>query len=118
MLFFPVASSLGDGVKRTPQLWLDFAKTMNGKKMPILWHLQLPSAFPQFASGIRIATVLAPLGAIVSEWVGASKGLGFLMLNANARLDIALLFACLIVITIWSLVLFGVVNALLRRPAT
>jgi putative hydroxymethylpyrimidine transport system permease protein len=115
MLFFPVASSFYDGLKRTPAEWLDLAKTMNGKKLKIFLHLQLPAALPNVASGLRIATVLAPLGAIVSEWVGASKGLGFLMLNANARLEIALMFACVITIMILSLSLYGLVNGVLKR---
>lgn len=115
MLFFPVASALYYGLQQTPEDWLDLAKTMNAKRNQILWHLKLPAARSHFANGIRIATVLAPIGAIVSEWVGAGKGLGFLMLNANARLQIDLMFACLVTIIGVSLLLYMFVNWLLPQ---
>ncbi len=114
MLFFPVASALYYGLKQTSSDWLDLAKVMHGKKSKVLWHLQLPGAKPYFANGVRVAVVLAPIGAIVSEWIGASKGLGFLMLNANARLAIDLMFACVIVIMVLAMALYGLVNLLLK----
>lgn len=114
MLFFPVASALYYGLKSTPDEWLDVAKTMAGSRYRILWYVQLPAAFPQFANGIRIATTLAPIGAIISEWMGASQGLGFLMLNANARLEIDLMFACLLTLMAITLTLYGLVSLILR----
>ncbi len=114
MLFFPVASALYYGLKQTPSDWLDQAKVMHGQKSKVLWHLQLPGAKPYFANGLRVAAVLAPIGAIVSEWIGASKGLGFLMLNANARLAIDLMFACVVVIMVLAMALYGLVNSLVK----
>lgn len=118
MLFFPVASAFYDGLAKTNNQWLDMASIMNGKKIATLWHLRFPAALPNLSVGIRIATVLAPIGAIVSEWIGASKGLGFLMLNANARLEIDLMFACLVMIMILSLLLYGAVDFLLKKVVT
>jgi len=114
MIFFPVTSAFYDGLRRTPPAWLDLAKTMNGKKWPIFWHIQLPAALPTLASGIRIAAVIAPIGAIVGEWVGSSEGLGYLMLNANARLQIDMMFAALLVIIWLALSLYFSVDRLLR----
>ena len=114
MLFFPVASAFFDGLKRTPQAWLDLAKTMDASPWRVLCFIQIPAALPALASGIRVATVMAPLGAIIGEWVGASRGLGFLMLNANARMQIDLMFACLMIIMALALLLYVTVNHLLR----
>jgi putative hydroxymethylpyrimidine transport system permease protein len=115
MLFFPIASAFYDGLRRTDPGWLDLAKTMNSKKWRIFWHIRIPSALPQLASGIRVATVVAPIGAIVGEWVGASKGLGFLMLNANARMQIDLMFAALFAIMLFSLTLYFVIDWILKK---
>jgi putative hydroxymethylpyrimidine transport system permease protein len=113
MLFFPVTSAFYDGLKRTDSGWLDLAKTMNAKKWRVFWHIRIPAALPALASGIRVATAIAPIGAVVGEWVGASRGLGFLMLNANARMQIDLMFAALFTIVLFSLLLYFCINKLL-----
>ena len=113
MLFFPITSAFFDGLRQTEPGWLDLANTLNGKKTAIFWYIRIPSALPNWASGVRVATVIAPIGAVVGEWVGASKGLGFLMLNANARMQIDLMFAALFVIIVFSLILYFVIDKLL-----
>ena len=114
MVFFPVASACHDGLQRTPPEWLQLAKTMNASRWRLFYRIRLPAALPALASGIRIAAVAAPIGAIVGEWVGASRGLGYLMLNANARMQIDLMFAALIVIIIMALLLYFGIDKLLR----
>ena len=115
IIFFPIASAFYDGLSRTHSGWLDLAKTMNAKKWRVFYYIRLPAAFPDLASGIRIAAVAAPIGAIVGEWVGSSRGLGYLMLNANARMQIDMMFAALIVIIIFSVSLYFCVDKLLRK---
>jgi putative hydroxymethylpyrimidine transport system permease protein len=114
MLFFPIASAFFDGLRRTDPGWLDLAKTMNAKKWRIFWLIRIPAALPSLASGLRVATAIAPIGAIVGEWVGASHGLGYLMLNANARMQIDLMFSALFAIIFFSLLLYFTVDNLLR----
>ncbi len=114
MLFFPITSAFYDGLKQTDSGFLDLAKTMQAKKSRIFWFIRIPAALPHLASGIRVATVIAPIGAIIGEWVGSSHGLGFLMLNANARMQIDLMFAALFVIMAFSLLLYFAVNQLLK----
>jgi putative hydroxymethylpyrimidine transport system permease protein len=114
MLFFPITNALYDGLNQINPGWLDLAKTMNGLKWRILWHIKMPAAMPSLATGVRVATAIAPIGAVVGEWVGASKGLGFLMLNANARMQIDLMFAALFTITIFTIVLYFAVDKLLQ----
>ena len=114
MIFFPIASSFFDGLRRTEPGWLDLAKTMQAKKWRVFWHIRIPAALPSLASGLRVATALAPIGAIVGEWVGASRGLGFLMLNANARMQIDLMFAALFTIVLFSLLLYFCVDKFLK----
>jgi putative hydroxymethylpyrimidine transport system permease protein len=114
MLFFPITSAFYDGLRRTELGWLDLAKTMRAKKWRVFLYIRIPAALPALASGLRVAAAIAPIGAVVGEWIGASHGLGYLMLNANARMQIDLMFAALFTIIIFSLALYFIIDALLR----
>lgn len=105
IIYFPVTSAFFDALMRTPPQWLDLARVMGAQRARILWHVRVPAALPGFASGLRLAAVYAPIGAIIGEWVGASKGLGYLMLLANGRAKIDLMFAALIVLAVFTLLL-------------
>jgi len=114
MIFFPIASALYDGLQKTNAAWLDLAKIMDAKKWRTFYCIRLPAALPTLASGIRIAAAIAPIGAIAGEWVGSSRGLGYLMLNANARLQIDVMFAALLIVILLALILYFSVDRLLR----
>ena len=105
IIYFPVASAFFDGLMQTPKAWLNLGKTMGAGPRQLLWHIQIPAALPQLASGLRLAAVYAPIGAIIGEWVGASEGLGYLMLLANGRAKIDLMFAALFVLALLTLCL-------------
>ena len=75
----------------------------------------MPSALPALASGLRLAAVYAPIGAVIGEWVGASRGLGYLMLLANGRAKIDLMFAALIVLGLLAVALYLIVDWLGKR---
>jgi putative hydroxymethylpyrimidine transport system permease protein len=115
IIYFPVAAALFDGLRRTEPGWLDLARTMGASRLRLLLHLRLPAALPAFGSGLRIATAVAPIGAVVGEWVGSSAGLGYLMLHANARLRIDLMFAALMVLMAMALTLYVLVDRTLAR---
>lgn len=114
MIFFPITTAFYDGLRRTNIEWLALAKTMGASRFAMLWSIRIPSALPALASGLRVATAIAPIGAIIGEWVGSSHGLGFLMLNANGRMEINLMFAALFTITLMTLILYYTVDKLLR----
>lgn len=115
MIFFPVASSFFDGLRIAKVDWLDLVQSMNASKWRAFISIQIPAALPSLGTGIRLAAVIAPIGAIVGEWVGSSAGLGYLMLNANARMQIDMMFASLMVIVIMALVLYFSVDTLLKK---
>ncbi|MBE3638649.1 ABC transporter permease [Mangrovicoccus algicola] len=110
IIYFPVASAFFDGLMRTPPGWTDLARVMGAPGRRILWHVRVPAAVPALASGLRLAAVYAPIGAIIGEWVGASQGLGYLMLLANGRAKIDLMFAALIVLAVMTLLLHRAVG--------
>lgn len=105
IIYFPVTSAFFDGLRRTPSGWLDLARTMGAGRRRTLWRIRVPAAIPGLASGLRLAAVYAPIGAIIGEWVGASRGLGYLMLLANGRAKTDLMFAALVVLALMTLAL-------------
>ena len=115
IIYFPVTSSFFDALMRTNRDWIGLAKVMGASPARIMWHVRVPAALPGFASGLRLAAVYAPIGAIIGEWVGASKGLGYLMLLANGRAKTDLMFAALIVLAILTILLHAAVNKLCER---
>lgn len=115
IIYFPVASAFYDGLSRTPRAYLDLAKIMGANKRRIMWHIRVPAALPSLGSGLRLAAVYAPIGAVIGEWVGASKGLGYLMLLANGRAKIDLMFAALFVLAIFAVLLHAAVDYAARK---
>ena len=115
IIYFPVTSSFFDALMRTNPEWLGLARVMGVKGWRAMWHIRIPAALPGFASGLRLAAVYAPIGAIIGEWVGASKGLGYLMLLANGRAKTDLMFAALIVLAVFTLLLHASVSRLAGR---
>lgn len=115
MLFFPVASALIDGLCRTPRVFIEQAKIMGASERKIFWYVQLPYALPNFASGVRMAAAYAPLAAVMGEWVGSNRGLGFLILMANAQVQIDFLFAVLLVLIGLSLGFYFLIDKILRK---
>lgn len=115
VIFFPVTAAFADGLRRTAPGWLDLARTMGASPLAILRHVRLPAAMPAFGAGLRIATAIAPIGAVIGEWVGASAGLGYVMLNANARIETDVMFAALFVLALMTVLLWTLVDRLLRR---
>ncbi|WP_119419205.1 ABC transporter permease [Desertibaculum subflavum] len=119
VIFFPVAIALHDGLKRTEPGWIDLAQTMTagrrGGAARILFRIRLPAALPALGSGLRVAAGVAPIGAVIGEWVGSSAGLGYLMLHANARLQVDLMFAALLVLAVMATLLYLAVDRLVRR---
>ena len=115
VIFFPVVSSLYDGLRRTDPGWIELAQTMNASPRAVLLQIRLPAALPAFASGARIAAAVAPIGAVIGEWVGASAGLGFLMTQSLARGQTPLAFAALVILCLLGLALYTATDRLARR---
>lgn len=115
IIYFPVAAAFLDGLRRTEPGWLDLAKTMTAGTGSVLWHIRVPAALPNLASGLRVGAAVAPIGAVVGEWVGSGAGLGYVMLHANGRMQTDLMFAALAVLAGLALVTYFSVDCGLRR---
>lgn len=115
IIFFPVASSFLDGLLATPGGYLDLARCMGARPGATLWRIRVPAALPSLASGLRLAAVYAPIGAVIGEWVGASRGLGYLMLLANGRAKTDLMFAALLVLAAFTIILHALIDRAARE---
>jgi ABC-type nitrate/sulfonate/bicarbonate transport system permease component len=112
--FFPVAVNTADGLRSVDTDMVSLLKSMGASKRKILFCVRIPSALPYLFSGLRIAMALSVLGAVFGEWVGSTKGLGFLMLNYNNKLNTPGLFAAVMVLSIIGIFLFFMVGVVER----
>lgn len=115
IIFFPILMTTFDGLRQPSKHYLDLACSMQANRLQILIRIQLPAAMPVMASGLRMAMVVAPIGAIIGEWVGSSQGLGYFMLYANARMQVADMFAALILLCLLSFLLYYFTDLCLKR---
>lgn len=115
IIYFPVASTFYDGLRNTPPGLDDLATVMGATPLRRLFLIQVPAAIPSLASGLRLAAIYAPIGAVIGEWVGASQGLGYLMLLANGRVKTDLMFASLLVLAVMAMALHFAMSQLARR---
>jgi putative hydroxymethylpyrimidine transport system permease protein len=109
-IFFPVSSSFHDGLTRTDPQLLDLSSLYGARRWQQVLLLRIPSALPGLVTGLRVAAVYAPIGALFGEWVGASSGLGYAMLMANGRAQTDVVFAALILLAALSVLLRAAVD--------
>ena len=114
IIYFPVTVAFYDGLRRTEPGWLDLAQVMGASRWRTIAQIRIPAALPALASGLRVAASVAPIGAIVGEWVGSSAGLGYLMLHSNARLQVDVMFAALLVLAVFAVCLYFALDSVLR----
>ncbi|MGB9757513.1 MAG: ABC transporter permease [Candidatus Bipolaricaulaceae bacterium] len=119
IVFFPVAVNFLDGLRSFGPELVEFFQALGTPEHRIFRMVRVPGALPFFFSGLRLGATLALVGATVGEWVGASRGLGYFMIQANARLRLDRVFAAILVLVLLGLGLFWVVGLgerlLLRR---
>ncbi len=107
--FFPIAIATADGLASTDSDLLKLLKSMNASYFQTLRYVKFPGALPQFFAGTKIAATYSLTGAIVGEYVGAYRGLGIYMQTMSNSQATVLVFAAIVVTTLLSLALFGVI---------
>ncbi len=121
--FFAVAVGLVQGLSSADPDTMSLLRTMGASRRQILVRVRLPSAVPQFFTGLKVAVTYAYVAAIVAEFVGAQQGLGVYMTTNKNALRTDLVFGAVLVTALLTLVLFGIVAILehvampWRRPS-
>jgi len=112
--FFPIVINSVMGLKSSSREMLYLARSMGASGWQTFWKFRLPQALPSIFAGLKLATVLSVIGAIVAEFIGADKGLGYLILVAGANFDITRQFASIILITLIGVLFFVTLEQLER----
>ncbi len=113
--FFPVVISTMGGLAGTPAHLIEHFRAIGASPWTTFLRLRVPSALPTIMDGCKMAMPLAVIGAIAGEFVGSEKGLGNLILLANANAKTDLVFAALLAISILVGVLYALIEVLARR---
>jgi len=110
IVFFPVTVATMVGIRSVDSRLLELGQSLRATRWQIVRHLELPAALPQILGGFRVGATLAVIGAIVGEWAGADRGLGYLINFARGSLfDIPLMFAALVTSALIGVFLYLVV---------
>ncbi|MDJ0388764.1 ABC transporter permease [Roseomonas sp. E05] len=113
--FFPVIANTLVGLRVTPAEQIEMMVAFAGSRGQIFWKLRMRNALPYIFAGLDIAIVLAVIGAIVGEFVGAQGGLGYLILQRNFTMDMAGMFAILVVLAAIGMILHGLTRWVQRK---
>lgn len=116
--FFPIAIATADGLRSVDPEATKMMRTLDASRRQLLWRLEAPTALPSLFSGARIAVAFAPIAAVFGEWAGSDSGLGHLMLQDNAQLETARLFAAVVVLAAIAVALYGLLALAERRVVT
>ncbi len=118
IIFFPITVSLLEGFKSCDYEYRILFQLMGAgfwKTMRFLYWLW---ALPHFFAGLKVGVSVATIGAVIGEWVGAQQGLGYLMIQANARLRVDLVFAAILWLSVMGLTMWVFVGFLEKKVIT
>ncbi|MHB8648496.1 MAG: ABC transporter permease [Thermomicrobiales bacterium] len=112
--FFPIVVSAVDGLRAAEPEMLNLLRAMGANRWQLLRVARIPAAMPGIFSGVKIAATYAVTGAVVSEWLGGSKGLGVSMIRAQKSFAPDKVFAAVLIVMLLTLALFLVIDLVAR----
>jgi len=112
--FFPIAVNTIDGLRSTDPELTNLLRTLGAKRWTRFRKAQWPAAMPFLFSGLKVGAALSVIGAVFAEWVGASDGLGYLILTLNNQTATTDMFATIVVLSLIGVGLFAIVSAIER----
>jgi len=115
IFFFPLIENTLTGLRQVDAQRLQLFRMLGATRLQTLLRLKLPTGLPAILAGLRVAVVLALVGAVVAEFMGASRGLGAVVIAAQGMMDTTLMFAALVLIAAMGLLLYQACLVLERR---
>ncbi|NTV38209.1 MAG: ABC transporter permease [Anaerolineales bacterium] len=109
IVFFPILVNTVVGVRAVPVVLHDLMRSLHASRGQILVKLEIPAALPVFLGGLRVGATLSVIGAVVGEFVGSDRGLGFLVNVGRGQYDTALVFVAVFTLIFLALALYGLV---------
>lgn len=113
--FFPLLESTVTAIQSSDKQKQELFKMLGATRLQTLIHLKIPAGMPGILAGLRVSVVLAIVGAVVGEFIGGSEGLGALIIATQAMMDTPLMFATLILLTIFGMILYLFVSWLEKK---
>jgi NitT/TauT family transport system permease protein len=113
--FFPIVVNVATGLATTEPELEDVLRALGASKLDIMRKVGIPRSLPYFFGSLKVAITLAFVGAVVSETVGANKGIGKLMLDAQAAFQVNIVFAGLLVLAFLGIVLYAATAVIEKR---
>src|SRR5919108_2060844 len=112
--FFPIVIDTAIGLRSAAPETIHLVRSMGASPFQVFWYVRFPNALPAIFGGLKVASTLAVVGAIVGEFVSADKGLGYLVLVANGELNTRRVFACVLMLSVLGIIFYFVVEAIER----
>lgn len=109
IVFFPVLVNTIVGLRSVPEELHDLMRSLQATRWQTFRHLEVPASLPVFLGGLRIGATLSVIGAVVGEFVGADRGLGFLINVGRGQYDTALVFVAIFALVAMALSLYSLV---------
>lgn len=110
--FFPIVIDAAVGLRSMSPEMHDLARSMGATRIQVFSQFRLPTSLPYLFSGLKVAATLAIAGTVVGEFVGADRGLGYLLLVTNSNLETPMMFATIVALTIIGFVFYYMVELL------
>jgi NitT/TauT family transport system permease protein len=104
--FFPIVISTATGLKSTPVEFVDLVRSLAASPLQQFVKVRFPAALPFVFVGLKVAISLAVIGAVVGEFVGATKGLGYVIVASGQNANTSLAFAAIVLLSLMSILLF------------
>jgi NitT/TauT family transport system permease protein len=110
--FFPLLVNTVMGLRGVDAEMIHLARVMDATQLRLFLKIRLPHALPSIFAGLKVATSLAVIGALVSEFIASDRGWGYVLVTAGGQLDTALIFAVMILLSAVATIFFFLVAAL------
>jgi putative hydroxymethylpyrimidine transport system permease protein len=115
IVFFPIVINTLEGLRATDPDTISLLKVLEATPRQIMLKVRIPQALPFVFSGLKIGVAVSVIGAVIGEWVGAREGLGYLMIHANAQLQVDLVFAAIFCLSVMGVALYALIGLLERH---
>lgn len=115
LAFFPIFVGTIAGLKSADRDLLDLYRTFRASRLHVLLWVKLPATATYLAAGMKVAVVVGLIGCITSEFVASTQGLGFLIKSRAGELDVSLMFACVLMLSLFGVLASALVDVLARR---
>lgn len=113
--FFPILVNSVKGLKSADLELLDLMKSYGATNKQVFLKVKFPYALPYIITGLKIGVAFSVIGAIVAEFVGADKGLGYLIMQGNINLDTSFMFAALVILSLLGVALYKIMSIIEKK---